>query len=569
MVDGAAMTIVAIMGLLVISAGGSTPLIVSPQSAILVGSSEHEETHFWFPQSWASFDQGRTIAVRIQLHDDSHDCQPPTCHGCNKVIPCIYANSTARIALSRDAGLSWTVLPYSDSDKTTAALNHWPLGTANIQLSDTEAMAVTHETRTVSPDGNVVSFVSPGAKLFLNADGSFTNATSSHDIVCVQHPPRNCTILMLFHSLTIISKLVKNRSLSKINVATAHRYTGFRATEVGAANITDLVRWCDVATVSAPSAAQPLYGQVAQLELQPTTQQEVFSAPNNRALTFVTSTDNFTFTFRSVIARHDNPLFNGTSNGPCEAAIVSVPLPSAVAAELQLQLDKDNMQPPPFHDGAFEHALLVVFRVDSFHTYFHSVSIDDGATWSEPQELPAGLASVRPKLHVAHGSPGSNKCAVMLVGGRPGLMMWLGTILGVRSLGSEDETQQTGRVHGAEMTVTTWLSTPKSSSKFGLEWRWDSFNMAEAHNALVTISEYKYGDAWANRTVYPDFSMHGSTSYTSLIALGPSVHPNPAGTSSFVLLYDKLSNGWNGPHINGPYGSEDHVFAMHFNVTFT
>lgn len=139
--------------------------------------------------------------------------------------------------------------------------------------------------------------------------------------------------------------------------------------------------------MSAPGTTQPLFGQVAQLELlaQPTSaEQGVISEPNNRALTFVTSTDNFTFTFRSIIARHDNPLFNGTSNGPCEAAIVSVPLPSAVGAALQRE-----------HDRSPDHALLVVFRVDSFHTYFHSVSIDDGATWSEPQELPAGLASVR------------------------------------------------------------------------------------------------------------------------------------------------------------------------------
>lgn len=177
------------------------------------------------------------------------------------------------------------------------------------------------------------------------------------------------------------------------------------------------------------------------------------------------------------------------------------------------------------------------------------------------------ILQVRPKLHVAHGSPGSGKSAVMLVGGRPGLMMWLGTIVGVRTFGWPDETQRMARVHGAETTVTTWLSSPKASSLFGLEWRWDAFNIAEAHNALVTLPEYKYGDAWANRTVYPDFSMHGSTAYTSLIALGPSVHPNPAGTSSFVLLYDKLSNGWSGPHANGPYGSEDHVFAMRFNVT--
>ena len=206
MVDSAAMMIAAIACLLMIGAGASTPPIVTPQSTILVGSSVHEETHFWFPQSWVSFDQGHTIAVRIQLHDDSHDCQPPACHGCSKVIPCIYANSTTRIALSRDAGLSWTVLPYSDADTSTTALNNWPLGTATIQLSDTEAMAFTHATRTVSPDGNVVSFVSPGAKLFVNADGSFTNATSSHDIVYVDQQTRSFKNLFMLLPPTYIPK---------------------------------------------------------------------------------------------------------------------------------------------------------------------------------------------------------------------------------------------------------------------------------------------------------------------------------------------------------------------------
>lgn len=48
---------------------------------------------------------------------------------------------------------------------------------------------------------------------------------------------------------------------------------------------------------------------------------------------------------------------------------------------------------------------------------------------------------------------------------------------------------------------------------------WVAYNLAEVHNSLVADPHLRYTAAWVNRTVYPDFSMHESTAYTSVVRL--------------------------------------------------
>eukprot|EP00051_Salpingoeca_urceolata_P020003 m.296579 g.296579 ORF g.296579 m.296579 type:complete len:310 (+) comp19522_c1_seq13:80-1009(+) len=181
------------------------------------------------------------------------------------------------------------------------------------------------------------------------------------------------------------------------------------------ANTTEIIRWCLPQTTHSG-----LTVEVVQTEF-------VTEAghPKQRALTLFTSSDNFTWQYKSTIASHSWPQFVHFDNGPCEAAVT-------------------ELSPG---------TLFVVFRVDSFASYFAAISLDAGASWSTPKQLPSGVGSVRPRLAVAGST-------VLLAGGRPGLMLW----------------------HAAEPPLVDWMTNTMHEADPG---PWMAVNLALTHNALL------------------------------------------------------------------------------------
>lgn len=104
---------------------------------------------------------------------------------------------------------------------------------------------------------------------------------------------------------------------------------------------------------------------------------------------------------------------------------------------------------------------------------------------------------------------------------------------------------------------------------------WSTFNLAEAHNSLrahLPVNEAAlFTDPWTlrdqpaayNDTKPPDWPAKGyynpdlaqSTAYTSISAVDES---------TISIVYDRIGNGWWGPP--GPFGNDDHVFAMRLTV---
>jgi len=182
--------------------------------------------------------------------------------------------------------------------------------------------------------------------------------------------------------------LYYNASARAFTSGTTSRNITFSGLPIGLeANATSIIRWCAVASLANGTSVE-----VVQVELG------MINTPRgmvkNRALTLFGSADNFTWTYAGIIAKHSEAPFMQYDNGPCEPA-VSV-----------------------LKDGR---SLLVVFRVDSFANYHFSTSFDAGGTWITPASMPLPMmGSVRPRLHTI----GSH---TILVGGRPGLMMWIMT----------------------------------------------------------------------------------------------------------------------------------------------
>ena len=105
----------------------------------------------------------------------------------------------------------------------------------------------------------------------------------------------------------------------------------------------------------------------------------------------------------------------------------------------------------------------------------------------------------------------------LLAGGRPGLHLWLGDAQGRQ---------------------------------------WTAINVCAVHNSLVgNESDWKYASTYVNGTGDNCHKADGlppqSTAYTSLLEVGDG---------EYVLLYDRLANGWHDPP--GPYGDQDRAFAM-------
>lgn len=283
----------------------------------------------------------------------------------------------------------------------------------------------------------------------------------------------------------------------------------------------------------------------------------------HRELVFATSNDNFTFSYAGTIARSTDPVFAGTSNGPCESAVAALPLGASAAGSLR----RAGLAPGAPEDGQPLQLLLAVFRVDSFAPYFHSVSLDGGWTWSAPQPCPTGVGSVRPRLRTIPGGGAT----VMLIGGRPGLRLWFGRVQSVTLDGGDAAAPADLRATGpapAAAAASAHGPSLRGATDLGggvaLQWRWSlGLNLAAAHNALVPAAADRFPAATVNAT---GRSLHaqGTTGYTSVVATpAPTVGPGLAPASRFVVVYDRLGNGWDGPQ---PGGREDAVFAMQVDV---
>ena len=139
----------------------------------------------------------------------------------------------------------------------------------------------------------------------------------------------------------------------------------------------------------------------------------------------------------------------------------------------------------PGKDGPTETALLrlkdgrlmCVFRLQSNHPFGQTWSSDEGKTWSEPSRMPEQLFSVEPRgLVTAEG-------AILLVGGRPGIYLWV----------NEDGSGNS----------------------------WETVDMMRHHNAFVPDE--------------PIREPQHTTAYTDIIELG---------ANDYLYIYDRIPCGW-------------------------
>jgi hypothetical protein len=126
--------------------------------------------------------------------------------------------------------------------------------------------------------------------------------------------------------------------------------------------------------------------------------------------------------------------------------------------------------------------LFCVFRLDSAVDFGHCFSDDDGQTWSEPKNL-TGTFSVQPSLSV------SPQGMLLLSGGRPGLFLWL--------------------------------------DRQGDAVRWDKIDLAKHHNQWVKEEPILKAIAGFDSN---------TSAYTEVRWLDEQ---------RFVVVYDRLGNGWN------------------------
>lgn len=176
-----------------------------------------------------------------------------------------------------------------------------------------------------------------------------------------------------------------------------------------------------------------------------------FAGTKRYSLVVAESTDARKWKVRSVIADETCKLQG--SEGPCESALIRL---------------NDNR-------------LLCVYRMNGGVPYGHSLSEDDGQTWSEPKAMD-GPQSVQPSLSL------SSSGVLALSGGRPGLTLWL---------------------------------NQKGDAR-----RWDSIDLAAHHNAHIKGDPIKKAEA----------SLETNTSsYTDVRWLD---------AQHFLVIYDRLGNGW-------------------------
>lgn len=198
--------------------------------------------------------------------------------------------------------------------------------------------------------------------------------------------------------------------------------------------------------------------------------------------------------------------------------------------------------------------LLVVNRVTTsavgaqhhYVNYTMCWSGNMGKTWAvwgpehNVSRAMAGQWSVMPKiLQLPSGE-------VMLAGGRPGIFIWRGG----RAEGTQWRAVNVAAEHNRGLTG--------SSSNRHPEWSYDP--------ALVSLTPASA----TNQTKccpHPNCTANGawcqSTAYSSIAPIG-SHGAKADEEAEFVIIYDRLANGWGGPP--GQWGELDRVFSMRFRL---
>eukprot|EP00054_Salpingoeca_dolichothecata_P024236 m.164631 g.164631 ORF g.164631 m.164631 type:complete len:747 (-) comp24951_c0_seq2:58-2298(-) len=193
-----------------------------------------------------------------------------------------------------------------------------------------------------------------------------------------------------------------------------------------------------------------------------------------------------TWTYRATVASNVHGTSPVPQPGPTESATIRLTSSSDL------------------HDHIF-----CVFRVVSGQSFWKTVSLDGGRTWSSATQMQEAH-SVAPRLHAFPSG------LTILTGGRDGLFLW----------------------------YTNNASNPSAS--------WKQLDLAAHHNATVPDPawEYKPAESWSEQ----------STSYTGLV---------PLSEHEVLVCYDRLSNGWSGPSPSGPNGKYDAVFCVTVTDTTT
>jgi|EP01046_Picozoa_sp_COSAG06_P016752 hypothetical protein len=218
----------------------------------------------------------------------------------------------------------------------------------------------------------------------------------------------------------------------------------------------------------------------------------------------------------------------------------------------------------PHAEGMGEHSvsltpsgrLVCVWRTNGGHhraigpsgpgvlPYNFSVSLDgSGLTWSDPRVMRDvtgyTMGSAQPQLLFVPGSAPGRKGVVLLAGGRSGSFLWHSP---------DGEHWSTLNLATAHNTLRSGGALPAGEPAALFTPPWTERDQPAAYNATQPPS-------WPTKGYYnPDCAQ--STMYTSISAVG---------SSTVVLVYDRIGNGWWGPP--GPFGSDDHVFAMRLQVS--
>ena len=180
--------------------------------------------------------------------------------------------------------------------------------------------------------------------------------------------------------------------------------------------------------------------------------------------------------------------------------------------------------------------LLLVFRSDSTQFYWKALSSDDGASWTAPVIMDGaadgsgGQWSVRPQLRVLSNG------LIVLSGGRPGIKLWV--------------------------------------CADGAGEAWTTIDLSQEHNALVRAAGRDPELLFAPQVTNASSPFAGradppnTSSYTSIYEVfgdGGGSRNSSASTSTIVVSYDRLGNGWHGPP--GPWGDTDAMLTMRITLT--
>ena len=201
--------------------------------------------------------------------------------------------------------------------------------------------------------------------------------------------------------------------------------------------------------------------------------------------------------------------------------------------------------------------LLLVFRSDATAYFWKAFSDDEGEHWSPPavMDKQGGQWSVRPQLRVLSNG------LLVLSGGRPGIKLW------VCADGAGESWQEIdiAREHNALVSAArpALLFTGKVTNVTS---PFDGRAHPPATSSYTSIYEVfepqpqqqQHTGQWearATSTGTPGTGTPGSTPGTG----------TAGATSTIVVSYDRLANGWTGPP--GPWGDADTMLTMRIVLT--